>query len=289
MKSMTGYGASEGRVGKGVLFAEIRGVNSRFLDINCKLPPRMYVLEPKIKKFLQNKIVRGKLDVFLKEKTELAESLELRVNETLVKQYKRCLNEISGMLGMKASSHLLEVVDLKELVSFRDKPLNVESLWKQIERVLSLALGKFDSMRKKEGQALKIDQTKRIANLARLTASVSKLSEIRLKSEHKKVRERIDVMNGATDENRVNCELASLSDKLDITEEITRLKSHISQYRHLIKKEGSVGRQIDFLIQEMHREINTLGSKACNSEISNLVVEAKAELEKLREQVQNIE
>lgn len=277
MKSMTGYGSAEGRVGKGTLFAEVRGVNSRFLDINCKIPPSMYVVESKIRKLAQDNIVRGKVDIFIKEKASIADSLELSVNEALVKQYKNCLNRITGMLGLKASSHLLEVVDLKELVVFRDTGVDMSRMWQQIEKIISGAILKFDSMRKKEGEALKRDQLKRIAELERVVGAIKKRAKI-------KVFECREKMKGC-----LEAEMAALLDRIDVTEELTRLESHIGQYRGLVGKNGVVGRQLDFLIQEMHREINTLGSKANDADVSGHVVEAKTEIEKLREQVQNVE
>lgn len=280
---MTGYGSSEGKVGRGLLFAEVRSVNSRFLDINCKLPFSMYPLEPKIKNIIQNNVIRGKVEVFVKERVHLGETVELSVNQALVKQYRKCLGEITQMLGMKASSHLLEVVDLKELVTVKERPLDMHSLWRQIEKVIITAVRKFDSMRIAEGAALKRDQLKRLNDFSRIVSMIEKRCGIRLNEYKKKVNEHI--RDGVASD----AEIANLSDKLDITEELIRLKSHISQYRSLIEKKGAVGRQIDFLLQEMHREINTLGSKASDGSMSSLVVEAKAELEKLREQVQNLE
>lgn len=283
MRSMTGYGSFEGRVGNGVVFAEVRSVNSRFLDINCKLPPSMYVLEPKIKKLLQNNIIRGKVDVFIKERVSLAETAELTVNKALVRQYKKCLGEITQMLGLKASSHLLEVVDLKDLVVYRERPLDMDSFWKQISATILKALKKFDDMRVAEGQELKKDQIKRIAELERLVNLIERRSNTRLSECRRRIEDHI--RDGTPSDAEVN----DFSDRLDISEEITRLRSHIKQYRSLINRNGAVGRQIDFLIQEIHREINTLGSKAGDGQVANLVVEAKAELEKLREQVQNVE
>jgi len=280
MKSMTGYGSAEGRIGDGILFAEVRSINSRFLDVNCKIPPNMYPLEPGIKKTIQNNMIRGKVEVFLKEKKELATSFELVVNTRLVKEYKDALNQIMKMVGTKASSHLLEVVDLKDLVIHRDKPVNIELYWKQISNIIMQAVRKNDKMRRKEGAAIRTDQFKRLNILERTIASIETISNARSAKLHKEAAHNTkEGTNG----------ISSLLDRLDITEEITRLKSHLSQFRGLIKKNGAVGRQLDFLLQEMHREINTLGSKASDGKISSHVVEAKAELEKLREQAQNIE
>ncbi len=290
MKSMTGYGSAEGKVGQGTFFAEVRSVNSRFLDLSCKLPPSMYVLEPDIKKIVQNKILRGKIDVFCKEKTPFAEAVELSVNRELVKQYRKCLDEIGNMLGSKASSHLLEVVDLKELVMFREKKVDMRSMWKQMEKVLHAAIAKYDAMRLREGQALKRDQNLRLSNILRVVLQIEKRSAQRAGESRKKIESRIRAnINGGNSPLSQNGALSVTGEKSDITEEVTRLKSHIQQYRQMMQKSGAVGRQLDFLIQEMHREINTIGSKACDGTIAGLVVQTKAEVEKLREQVQNVE
>jgi uncharacterized protein (TIGR00255 family) len=277
MKSMTGYGSAEGRVGKGVLFAEVRSVNSRFLDVNCKIPFSLYCLESKIKKTIQSRCLRGKIDIFIKERKDIAETFEMKVNTKLVEEYKKCLNHVVGIIGSRVSSHLLEVVDLKDLLIIREKPLNAELFWKQIERVILNALLRHDVMRRKEGDAIKRDQLKRLLILERSCSSIGKVMHARQKG----------IMKSAV--NGSSTEASSVLDKFDVTEELTRLKSHIAQYRSLIRKSGGMGRQLDFLIQEMHREINTLGSKASNSKISGFVVMAKTEIEKLREQAQNIE
>lgn len=281
MKSMTGYGSSEGRVGKGVVFAEVRSVNSRFLDVNCKLPFSMFPIENTIKKVIQNKLIRGKVEVFVKEKKEIAETFELTVNQRLVGQYKKCLSDVNRLIGHKTSSHLLEVMDLKDLVVHRDKPVKIERFWSSIEKVLNAAIAKCDAMRKKEGIAIEHDQLKRLSILTRLVSSIEGRSKVR----DGEVRGRLE--KETTDQ--LANGVSSALERLDITEELTRLKSHLSQYRSLIKRKGAIGRQLDFLIQEMHREVNTLGSKACDGEISGFVVDTKAEVEKLREQVQNVE
>ncbi len=155
---MTGYGSSEGRVGKGVVFVEVRSINSRFLDINCKLPFSMFPIEGRVKKTMQGRMIRGKVEVFMKEKREIAETFELTVNHKLVGQYKKCLNDVNRLIGRKTSSHLLEVMDLKDLVVHRDKRVNIEGYWSPIEKVLNAAVMKCDAMRKKEGFAIERDQ-----------------------------------------------------------------------------------------------------------------------------------
>lgn len=290
MKSMTGYGASEGKVGDGVLFVEIKSVNSRFLDVNCKLPPKMNPIESKIRRLVQDNVVRGKVEVFLKDKREFGDPYELCLNWNLARQYKRCLSELTKTLGLEASSHLLEVVDLKELVTFYEKPIAFNRLWGQIEQIIIVALKKFEQMRVKEGSAIKRDQIKRLSLLTRLIGSIEKKSRARTGEYRNKLRSKILENNcSGLDPQRLESEVAIQTDRTDVTEEIIRLQSHVSQYRSLVTKSGAIGRQIDFLLQEMHREINTLGSKANDGDISRFVVSAKSELEKLREQVQNVE
>lgn len=289
MKSMTGYGVAEGKVGKGIVFVEIRSVNNRFLDINCKLPYRMNPVESKIKKTIQNSTIRGKVDVFVKEKKEIEDSFVLQLNLDLAKQYKKCIEELEKAVGIKTSSHLLEIVDLKELIVFREKHIAFDGLWREIEAVVKKAVSNFDAMRKMEGLALKRDQAGRLKALEKIVSSIGKKIVGGLAEYRGRMCKRMRSISPTADENMIDNELAVVSEKADTTEEITRLKSHIAQYKSLINRSGAVGRQIDFLIQEMHREINTLGSKAGDSAISKLVVEAKSEIEKLREQVQNVE
>ncbi len=292
MKSMTGYGSANGKVRKGAIFAEVRSVNSRFLDINCKIPPRMNVIEPKIKKLIQNSILRGKVDVYLKERAELEQSLELSLNLNLAKQYKKCLTKLKESLGEKSYAYLLEVVDLKDLILFKEKQVEYDKFWPGIERVIRQAIFKFDLMRRREGANLKKDQVKRVVILSKKIVIIKKKVNVWLSGYRSKIMvsmKRNGCSTNSIDQEKLDNEVAIAAGRVDVTEELTRLQSHISQYKGLLAKKGAVGRQLDFIIQEMHREINTLGSKANDSSVSKHVVEFKSEIEKLREQVQNIE
>lgn len=289
MKSMTGYGSCEGKVGKGKVFIELKSVNNRFLDLNFKLPYRMNPIESQFKKFLQNNILRGKVDIFLKEKKEIESSTQLNLNLNLVQQYKNCLEELSKKIGLKASSHLLEVVDLKDLIVFQEKPLVFDGIWKEMEALLKRAFKIYDAMRVREGVALKKDQQIRLKLVENLVLKIERLVKDGLENYRERLKKRVLQNAETVDEAKLDAEMAIIADRQDVTEELTRLRSHVQQYRVLINKKGSIGRQLDFLIQEMHREINTLGSKANDGNISKIVVELKAEVEKLREQVQNVE
>lgn len=269
MRSMTGYGAAEGKVGKGKVFVELRTVNHRYCDLLIKIPPKMGVLDPKIRKLLQGCIDRGKVDFFLKERLGVEPNVQLVINEPLVHQYQSVLRKLSRMAGQKAPRDLLDVVDIKDLLLVQEGEVSYEPLWPQVKRIVDLAVAKLNKMRVTEGRFLNQDQVKRVARIALLVRQIQKLA--------------------TQNEVKLHNDDSPMADRVDVAEEITRLQSHLNQYRGVLNAKGAIGRQLDFLLQEMNREINTIGSKALNVSISKLVIEAKSELEKLREQAQNIE
>lgn len=269
MRSMTGYGAAEGKVGKGKVFVEIRTVNHRYCDLLIKIPPKMGVLDPKIRKLLQGCIDRGKVDFFLKERIGIEPNSHLVINEPMVQQYQTVLRKLSRLVGQKMPTDLLSVVDIKDLLLVQEGEISYESLWPKMKPIVDLAVTKLNKMRDAEGRFLNQDQVKRVARIALLVKQIQKLAN----------QDEVNLHN--TD--------SPMADRVDVAEEITRLQSHLNQYRGVLNAKGAIGRQLDFLLQEMNREINTIGSKALNVSISKLVIEAKSELEKLREQAQNIE
>lgn len=269
MRSMTGYGAAEGKVGRGKVFVEIRTVNHRYCDLLIKMPPKMGVLDPKVRKLLQGCIDRGKVDFFLKERLSVEPNVHLVINEPLVHQYQAVLRKLSRMVGQKVPSDLLSVVDIKDVLLVQEGEISYEPLWPQMKRVVDMAAARLNKMREAEGRFLNQDQVKRVARIAFLVKQIQKLA--------------------IQDEAHLQNNDSSMADRVDVAEEITRLQSHLNQYRGVLNANGAIGRQLDFLLQEMNREINTIGSKALNVSISKSVVEAKSELEKLREQAQNIE
>lgn len=269
MRSMTGFGSAEGKVGKGKVFVEIRTVNHRYCDLQIKIPPKMGVFDPKIRKLLQGCVERGKVDFFMKERVGIEPNVQLAINEPMVRQYQSVLRKLARMLGQKIPDNLLGVVDLKELLVVHDGNISYEPLWPQVKRIADQAVAKLNKMRDTEGKFLFLDQTKRVARIAQMVKHIHKLA--------------------IRDEAKLQGDDSSMAERVDVAEEITRLESHLSQYRGILSQKGPIGRQLDFLLQEMNREINTIGSKALNVVISKSVVEVKSELEKLREQAQNIE
>jgi uncharacterized protein (TIGR00255 family) len=290
MKSMTGYGAAEGMVGGGRVFIEIKSVNHRYCDITLKIPPKMNALDPLLRNAVKRSVERGKIELFLKERRGIAESKDISIDIPLARKYQRCLKQLERELGpFKKDIHLLEAIDAKELILIEDVGADYSRYWGAIEKIAWAALKKLDVMRAREGSHLLADQKKRLHKIERLTSEISARASLSARQNGQKVRDKFAQMGGQVPQDRVDAEVASVIDKIDVAEELTRLGSHIKQYRLIIQEKAGVGRQLDFLLQEMNREINTIGSKACDAQVSNCVVFVKTELEKLREQVQNIE
>jgi len=285
MKSMTGYGSAEGRVGKGNVFVEIKSVNHRYCDLQLKIPPKMNRLDPQLRGLVRSKLERGKVELFLKERRGIAEGKDLSLDLSLAKKYHKCLKDLERQLGFKMNNvHLLELIDARELISIEDVGVDYSKYWSVIRRLANIALNKMDQMRAKEGAYLLKDQRKRLKKVLSIVSSISKLSKVAMKKHKQKLQ-----VKASKNNDRFEPEFSAQLDKIDISEEITRLGSHIKQYGHIIGKKGAIGRQLDFILQEMNREINTIGSKACDAKIASSVITIKSELEKLREQVQNIE
>lgn len=290
MRSMTGYGTAEGNVGEGRLFLEVKSVNHRFCDINLKLPPKMSVLEPFIRKYLQDRFSRGKIDVFLKEKRPLFGGVKLSVDVGLARQYQKNFQKLAKSLGLPRDADFLGYVGLDKFVHLEETEGSYEKLWRQIEGLLKRAVARVRSMQEREGTNLMRQQRKCVDMMARLMARIRKESLRALRENERKLRRRlVGAQVRESDEQRLQVELALLGGKQDIAEELTRLESHIGQCRELLRVREPVGRRFDFLLQEMNREVNTIGSKAADAVISRLVVESKAQLERLREQIQNVE
>ncbi len=288
MKSMTGYGTAEGKVGKGRLFIEVKTVNHRFCEINIKQPPKMGVLESLMKKHLQNRYMRGKVDVFVKEKEVLFGDTELHVDTELARKYLGCLKKLEKNLKLKASDEFLHYVGLDHFVTLKEKEGDYSRMWNQIEKLLRLACNHVDKMRAREGLHTQKDQKKRVKHIEKNIAQIHRRAATALNRHRERVRSMV-AGSGQVDDKRLETEVAYLGGRQDIAEELTRLESHIKQYESLLVSRDAVGRKLDFLLQEINREVNTIGAKAADSEISRLVVDCKTELERLREQVQNIE
>lgn len=289
MKSMTGFGTAEGSVGQGQLFIEMKSVNHRFCEPILKIPYKMGAIEGHLRKYIQHRFQRGKIELFIREKTPLFGGAKLSIDTRLAQSYSVAVGKLRRAVGDRERGDFLQYVDLDRFITLEEASGSYERLWKQIERILRKAAQQVDRMRASEGHNLSKDQRERL-RIVRMTVQRIRRQSVHSLDQHmKRMQLRMSANGMRMDEERLREEVALLGGRQDVTEELTRLESHIEQYSSILKSNGSVGRKLDFLLQEMHREINTVGSKAADAKISALVVDCKAELERLREQVQNIE
>ena len=292
MKSMTGYGYSEASGVTGAIFkAEIRSVNRKQLDLRIFLTSDISAHELVVRKYLSEKISRGSVNVniSLSFSEELLKK-SVKINRTLLKVYLENAEALSKDFNIASDFTLNDLYKLPKVIEITNPEMSPEQVQSDIIAVLGRAFLNFDRTRAEEGEFLKRHFAEKLKLLADILSKLEPLTTQLPKIYSEKLRERIQKLEfNITDENTMYREIVLYSDKCDVTEEITRLKSHFKQFETLINDDSSVGRNLDFLIQEIQREINTFGVKAAGVEISPLIVQFKTELEKIREQVQNIE
>ncbi|MDE7244277.1 MAG: YicC family protein [Oscillospiraceae bacterium] len=293
VKSMTGYGrARETRSGRDIT-VEVRSVNNRYLDCTVKMPRAFIFAEDAIKTMVQKYASRGKVDVFITVESQGANELVVAVNEQLVKSYIDALRRLQ-QLGGDSVQREITVADLARLpdVLTVTKPEeDLESITADLCAVLETALAAYTAMRETEGKKLAEDIQRRLDTLDALTRLVEERSPQTVTEYRQKLLARMQeiLQSASVDEARILTEAAIFADKVAVDEETVRMRSHLSQLRDMLKSNVPVGRKLDFLIQEINRESNTIGSKCSDLQIARDVVELKAEIEKIREQVQNIE
>ena len=294
VKSMTGYGRAEKTISGRTITAEVRSVNNRYLDCNIRMPRLYLFAEEGMKSLVQGTISRGKVDVFLTVVNNEGEALSVKVNEALAKSYLAALRRLRELDG---GGQVEWIVPVTQLARFQDV-LTVEKAVEETERaaqeisaVLAEALADFDQMRAREGEKLKEDILSRAAVIEEKVALVEERSPQTVSEYRAKLEARMNevLSNTQLDPARILTEAAIFADKVAVDEETVRLRSHIGQLREMLDKGGAIGRKLDFLIQEFNREANTIGSKCGDIDIARQVLDIKAEIEKIREQVQNIE
>lgn len=291
LKSMTGFGRAEGDTGLGRLLVESRSINHRFCDINIKLPKRLSTLEGRLKEVVRSQVSRGRIDISLKLDSFDEERGGLIVDYRLAEQYYQALLSIKERLQLKGEISLELIAGAKDLITTKEEPLDIEPYWQEILTVLKRSVQDMDSMKRIEGESISRDLKERIERIKKELGKIKNEFPSHFESYRERLKERIKyILNeGEVDSIRFQQEVAFLAEKTDITEEIVRVESHLAQFSMLFDEEEPVGRKMDFLIQEINREVNTISNKANDAEISQRVVEIKSELEKIREQVQNIE
>jgi uncharacterized protein (TIGR00255 family) len=289
--SMTGYGHGEASEEGVTAVAEIRSVNSRYFEVNTRLPRTLSLRENDVREIVRAKAGRGKINVVVSIERESANNIPLKVNKAAAKSYVKLLNELRKASGIKEKVTLDHLLKFSEVIEAGELQSENEKEWVAVAKALSKALEELKLMRQKEGSELRKDLESRVQLLQAKIDSIEKLSKERIPEQRVRLRERIQQLlsNETVDENRLELEIALLADKLDVTEECVRFRSHNKFFLEALSDEESAGRKLNFLVQEMNREANTIGSKAADASIAHLVVEAKEELEKIREQLQNVE
>jgi uncharacterized protein (TIGR00255 family) len=289
MKSMTGFGKSEGETRYGRVIAEARSENHRFLDIKFMLPDSISPIEPELTETVKKLILRGKLRITLSiEGTKAAAPV---LNTDLARQIRKSIESLKKEMGIKEELRIEHFLMIKDIFTTKTADHLMEGDIKDIERVLSKAIQKLDEARKSEGKKLEKDFRERLDKIDGLTRSISVKRKDFMESSSLKLRERISKIleDSQIDEARLYQEAAFLTERSDITEELVRLKAHIGKFRETLRNKGSIGKELDFLLQEMNREAGTIAAKAKDAEISHFTIELRSELEKIREQLQNIE
>ncbi len=288
---MTGFGRGEGETALGKVFVETRSVNHRYCDINIKLPRRLIPFENRIKEMIRAQVSRGRIDLFMKLDNLGEENVHLSVDLHLAEQYYRALQSLKESLHLRDKIPLELVAGAKDVITAKEETADLEPFWQDVLPVLKRSFQDLDNMKRSEGETLGKDLQQRLARIAQQLEGIKHLFPSRLEAYRNRLHERVRSLLGGidVDPSRFQQEVALLAERTDITEEIVRAESHLAQFLTLLKTEEPVGRKMDFLLQEMNREVNTVSAKANDAEISQRVVEIKAELEKVREQVQNIE
>lgn len=291
--SMTGYGRSEISRNGLTVTCELRSVNNRFLEVSSRIPRELNVRENEIREILRRHLMRGKINLNITlERTALAEPIAIDIDPDAVIAYKNVLDNIRKVAKIKESatlSHLLQFAN--EIVVRSNTDKSEDDGWDVVSESVDTAARALDQMRRDEGRELARDMLNRIRTIDGFIERAEQLSHERIPAERLRLRERIAQLfeNDEIDEQRLELEIVLLADKLDVTEECVRYRSHSKFFVEAIKGPEAAGRKLGFLLQEMNREITTIGSKCNDAEIAHIVVRAKEEMEKIREQVQNIE
>ncbi len=291
MRSMTGFGRAKQEENNRIYTIEIKSVNHKYTDISVKLPRYLSYLEEKIKKEVQKNIYRGKIDVFVTFENYSDEGKEIIINKELTKKYIEELKKVAQENDLSYDIPITEITKLPEVLNIKSSDENEDIIEKELLECLKQAIQNFVIMKENEGNKIKEDLERRINKVENKILKISEYSTGLVANYVVKLEERIKeiLKTGIIDEARLATEVVIYADKCSVEEELTRLKSHINQFRQMLEEKENIGKKMDFLIQEMNRETNTIGSKSGLLEITDLVIEIKVELEDIREQVQNIE
>lgn len=291
IKSMTGYGKNTQMLSGREITVEIKSVNHRFFEFSARFPRAFGFLEERIKSYVQSRVSRGKIEVNVSIVNVEAQDTKIAVNEEVAKGYIEALRSLCEPLGVVDDIRLSSVARFPDVFTITKADTDEEMLWNDVKSVLENAVDAFCQMREREGENLKKDFENRLVNIENFVKNVEERSPKRVEEYRERLYKKISevLSNTSIDENRVITEVAIFADKVAVDEETVRLKSHIEQFREILALDEPIGKKLDFLIQEFNREANTIGSKSQDTEGARYVVSIKSEIEKIREQIQNVE
>lgn len=290
IKSMTGYGRGNYENDGRIYTVEIKTINHRYNDVSVKLPRYLNFLEDNIRRYISKTINRGKVEVYISLENMSDKGRNIKIDKVLAGTYINELRSLSSEYSIPDDITVMSLARMSDIIVV-ENDAQEELYWQELQEAMSIAIKNIDEARSIEGKRLAEDIEARLNKISEYVNIVEKASEKLLDEYKVKLKNRINELgaNNIVDENRIGIEIVLFADKSSICEEVTRLKSHIESFKNMLKSEGPIGKKIDFLIQEMNRETNTIGSKANSIGITNYVIEMKNEIENIREQVQNIE
>lgn len=291
IRSMTGYGRAQQVIDGRDITVEIKSVNHRFLEFTARVPRGCGYLEEKLKSYMQGRTSRGKMEVGVQIQAVEAASMVVEVNQELAGVYVHALRELGEQYGLTDDLSISAISRFSEIFTVRRAPEDENAVWEAVQAVTEEAAGRFLRMRELEGERLRDDLLDRLAQIEQRVGLVEEQSPRTLAAYRERLTAKIGEVleDRQIDEARILTEAAVFADRIAVDEETVRLRSHIAQFRGILEQGGAIGRKLDFLVQEINREANTIGSKAQDVEVARLVVEIKSDIEKIREQIQNIE
>ncbi|ARP50271.1 MULTISPECIES: YicC/YloC family endoribonuclease [Caproicibacterium] len=291
IKSMTGYGRYEAIINGRHIQAEVKSVNHRYFEFSARISRGYGFLEDRIRTYLQSRISRGKVDAMVLIEPVEDANVQISVNHGVAAGYIAAMKDLCSTYGLKNDLSVSDLAHFDGIFTVFHEPENEEEVWTDVQKTLDHAMDSFAQMRLAEGQKMKEDVASRAHDILKIVEKVEQRSPETVEAYRRRLQARLqEVLQDQTvDEQRIVTEAAIFADKVAVDEETVRLRSHLSQFCAMLESDGPVGRKLDFLVQEMNREANTIGSKCTDTQIAYLVVDIKAEIEKIREQIQNIE
>ncbi len=288
---MTGFGRSEQKVDGREIIVEIKSVNHRYFEFGCRVTRSYSFLEERLKTYIQKRVARGKLDVYVSVNDTEEKESSVTVNHSLAAGYASALRELKETYSLSGEPSLCDIIRFGDIFTVHKAPEDEDAVWASVQTVLDDALSRFISMREREGEKMKEDILEKSDTVLRLVKDIEEQSPQTVKSYRRKLEDRMrEILDGVQiDEQRILTEAAIFADKVAVAEETVRLRSHFDQMFSMLDSGEAIGRKLDFILQEMNREANTIGSKVQDAELAHTVVNIKGELEKIREQIQNIE